>query len=192
MDTINFILSVIGLALGVAALALVFAIEKARRPQLSVEPGERYWTQPPFAHVAIINRRPSGILGRRFSGVTVTNCRASIEFLRDGVSVLGPIDGRWSGAPEPRDPHDLPNSFRWDLAATGVPEQIAIARTEGGQAHAFSAESYFCDWQRPGWELEPGTYDVVVRLTSTEADTTATVRLVVSANGGLHVGEAAS
>jgi hypothetical protein len=116
----------------------------------------------------------------------MTNCRASIEFLKGGMSVLGPIDARWSGAPEPKDLSEYPLSYRWDLAATGQPEQIAIARTDGRVAHAFSADSYsYADWQKPEWLLDPGEYDVVVRLAATEAETSEEFLLIVSRNGRL-------
>jgi hypothetical protein len=130
--------------------------------------------------------RPKGWLGHHFGGVTVMNCRASIEFLKGGVSVLGPLDARWSGAPEPTTPSEYPLSYRWDLAATGQPEQIAIARTDGGVAHAFSADSYSnANWQKPEWLLDPGEYDVVVRLAATEVETSETFRLIVGSNGCL-------
>jgi hypothetical protein len=190
VEVVGFILGAIGVVLAIVSILLVFGVERARKPRIVMEPGQGHWPEPsPFAHIAVMNQRPHGWLGRHFRGVTVTNCRASIEFLRDGVSVLGPISARWSGAREPRDVADFPDSYRWDLAATGQPEQIAVARTQDGVVHAFSAESYAHGWQRPGWQLEPGTYDVVVRLASTEAEARKRFRLIVGSGGDLWLGE---
>jgi hypothetical protein len=187
MDVVALILSIVSLVVAIAGVILVFAVERARKPRVAIEPGQGHWPSPsPFAHVAVLNKRPKGWLGRHFGGVTVTNCRASIEFLKGGVSVLGPIDARWSGAPEPKDSSEYPLSYRWDLAATGQPEQIAIARTDGRVTHAFSAESYsYASWQKPEWLLDPGEYDVVVRLAATEAETSEMFRLIISSNGRL-------
>jgi hypothetical protein len=174
----------IGTGLAIVGIWLVFAVERSRKPLVSIEPGQRYWPDAsPFVHVAVLNSRPHGWLGRCFQGSTVTNCRASIEFRRAGIDVLGPIPGRWSGAPEPTHASEFPNSYRWDLAATGQPEQIAIARTQDGVVHAFSAESYAHRWQRPGWKLEAGEYEVVVRLAATEAETSESFRLVIGEDG---------
>lgn len=190
MDTLNFILALLGVVLAVVGIVLVFAVERARDPSLSFEPGDDHWKdQGPFAHVAVVNRRPAGWLARHFSGTTATNCRVSFEFIRAGVSVLGPIDGRWSSAPEPSSPRDYPLSYRWDVAATGTPEQVAIAISSGANVHAFSAESYSYDgFVRPEWQLDPGEYDVVLRLESTEAVATRTFRLIVSSSGVMSLG----
>ena len=190
MEVAAFVIGVVSLVLGIISIALVFAIGRASKPRIEIQPGKEYWPSPsPFAHVAILNIRPNGWLGRFFGGKTVTNCRASIEFIREGVSVLGPIDARWSGVSEPKDSYEYPLSYRWDLAATGEPEQIAIARTDGQVAHAFSAESYsFPSWQKPEWKLDPDTYDVVIRLAATEARACKTLRLIVGTNGSLSLG----
>lgn len=190
MEIAGLVLGLLGVVLGLVSIALVFAIERARAPKLVIEAGDRHWPSDSglFAHIAVSNCKPNGRLARFFHGTTVTNCRVSLEFVRDGVSVLGPIPGRWSGASEPQSPADFPDSYRWDLAATGEPEQIAIARTADGVAHAFSAESYVYEWKRPGWELDPGTYDVVVALAATEAMARATLRLVVTGAGALRMG----
>ena len=190
-NTVSIGLGALGTALGAASIALVFAVERVRAPRVVFEVGHEHWPkQPEFAHLAVINRPRRGLLGRRFRGMTATNCRVSVEFRRAGVRVLGPIDARWSGLPEPRYPSDFPNSYRWDLAATGQPEQIAIARSEGGRVHAFSAESYaHSRWQKPGWELEPAEYEVVMVLASTEAEASQTFRMVVAANGAISLGE---
>jgi len=184
---VALILGIVSLVVAIASVTLVFAVERARKPRIAIEPGQAHWpAQSLFAHVAVLNKRPDGWLGRHFRGVTVTNCRASIEFLKGGVSMLGPIDARWSGVSEPKDPSEYPLSYRWDLAATGQPEQIAIARTDGHVAHAFSAESYsYTNWQKPDWLLDPGEYDVVIRLAATEVETHETFRLIVSSNGCL-------
>lgn len=189
MEVAAFVIGIVSLVLAIISIALVFAIGRASKPRIEIQPGQEHWPSPsPFAHVAILNIRPNGWLGRFFGGKTVTNCRASIEFIRDGVSVLGPIDARWSGVSEPKDPSEYPLSYRWDLAATGEPQQIAIARTDGQVAHAFSAESYSFHWQKPEWKLDPGTYDVVIRLAATEAEAHETLRLIVGTNGSLSLG----
>lgn len=193
VELAGLILGVLGAVLAVLSIWLVFAVERARAARIVIEPGHRYWSSSsPFAHIAIINPRPAGWLGRRFRGVTATNCRVSLEFLRSSVTILGPIDARWSQAAEPRDGRDIADSFRWDLAATGQPEQVAIARTQDGVAHAFSAESYAHHWQKPDWLLEPAEYDVVIRVSATEAEATRTVRLVVGTRGELWLGEPAA
>jgi hypothetical protein len=181
------VLSILSLAVAIGSVILVFAIERAKRPRVAIELGQQHWSSPsPFAHVAVLNTRPTGWLGRHFGGVTVMNCRASIEFLKGKVSVLGPLDARWSGAPEPNTPSEYPLSYRWDLAATGQPEQIAVARTGDGVAHAFSAESYsYENWQKPEWLLDPGEYKVVVRLAATEVEASEIFRLIVASNGRL-------
>jgi len=191
METLSLVIGLLGLLLAILSILLVFAVERAKAPRVRIEAGHRYWAQAPFVHIAISNHRPSGWLGRCFTGTTVTNCRASFTFVRSGVEVLGPIDGRWSGSVEPITPRDFPDSYRWDLAATGHPEQIAIARTENGVAHAFSAASYaYPRWQRPEWKLEPAEYDLVVRLAATEAQAHATLRLIVGTDGQLWLGDA--
>jgi len=187
VEVLGIALGAAGVALSTLAIALVFMVDRARRPVLTIEPG--HWSQPLFSHVAITNHPPRGVLGRRFRGTTAAGCRASLEFRRDGVTVLGPIDARWSGAPEPTEARHLPESYRWDLAATGTPEQIAITRTSGAEVYAFSAESYlFPDWRRPEWKLDPGTYDVVVRLASTEAEAERMLGLVIASDGRATVG----
>jgi hypothetical protein len=192
VELAGLILGVAGAVLAVVSIWLVFAVERARAARIVIEPGQEHWpAASPFAHVAVINQRPASWLGRHFRGVTATNCRVSIEFMRGGVSILGPIDARWSQAPEPRDSRDFPNSYRWDLAATGQPEQIAVARTQAGVVHAFSAESYTHEWQKPEWLLEPAEYDVVIRLAATEAETSRTLRLVVGSRGEMWLGEIA-
>jgi hypothetical protein len=123
VDVVSFGFGMLGTVLGAVSIGLVFLIEHVRTPRVEFDLGQKYWpTQAGFAHVAVSNRRPIGWLGRRFRGVTVTGCRVSVELLRHGVSVVGPIDARWSGGPEPRDANDFPISYRWDLAATGIPE----------------------------------------------------------------------
>jgi hypothetical protein len=184
MELAGFVLAVAGLLLAIISIALVFAVERVRAPRIVIEPGERHWPETsPFCHVAVSNQRRSGWLGRRFLGVTATNCRASVEFHRVGVKVLGPIPGRWSGTSEPRDTAEFPDSYRWDLAATGQPEQIAITHSQGGVVHAFSAESYAHDFQKPDWRLEPAVYDVVIVVSASEVETMEKLRLVVGDDG---------
>jgi hypothetical protein len=185
MELAALILGIVALVLAIISIALVFAIERARAPKIVIEPGKRHWPEAsPFCHLAVSNQRHSGWLGRRFLGVTATNCRASMEFLRAGVSVLGPIPARWSGAPEPRDPAEFPNSYRWDLAATSQPEQLAVARCHGETVHAFSAESYaYPAFQKPDWRLDPAEYDVVIVVSASEVETMEKLRLVVGDDG---------
>jgi hypothetical protein len=188
MALAGVIVGAIGVVLAATSIVLVFAVERARVPRIVVEPGERYWPgASPFAHVAVVNERPSGWLGRHFRGVTATNCRASIEFHRDGVKVLGPIPARWSGAPEPYLSRDLAESYRWDLAATGQPEQIAIAYSCNIGVYAFSAESYRHELAKPDWGLEPGEYEVEIRLAASEAEAMETLRLIVGSEGEMRV-----
>jgi hypothetical protein len=171
---------VVGLVTGLLSSAL---LERLQRPRISITPG--HWDQSGFAHVAVTNKR-GGYFARR----PMTACEASLEFVRAGVSVLH-IPARWSGAPEPSFPSDIPLSYRWDLASTGIPQQIAIARTgSGGRAYAFSAEGYFArpQWEPEEWRLDPGEYDVVVRLAASEGEHAETFRLVVAQNGSLKLG----
>ena len=185
MEFAAFVLGIIALLLAIISITLVFTVERARAPRIVIEPGERRWPETsPFCHVPVSNQRRSGWLGRRFLGVTATNCRASIEFRRAGVTVLGPIPARWSGAPEPHDPAEFPNSYRWDLAATSQPEQIAVAHRHGDAVHAFSAESYaYPGFQKPDWRLEPAEYDIVIVVSASEVETVGKLRLVVGDDG---------
>jgi hypothetical protein len=170
----------VGLVTGLLAAAL---LERWQRPRVSIKPGP--WDQAGFAHVAVTNER-GGYFARR----PMTACEASLEFMRAGVSVLH-IPGRWSGAPEPTHESDIPLSYRWDLASTGIPQQIAVARTgSGGRAYAFSAAAYFArpPWEPESWRLDPGEYDVIVRLAASEGEHSETFRLVVAQNGALKLG----
>ena len=188
MALVGVILGAVGIALATTSIVLVFAVERARAPRIVVEPGERYWPEDsPFAHVAVRNERPSGWLGRHFRGVTATNCRASIEFHHDGERVLGPIPARWSGAPEPYLSRDLMESYRWDLAATGQAEQIAIAYSCNIGVYAFSGGSYRHELAKPDWRLEPGAYVVEVRLAASEVEAMETLRLIVGGDGEVQV-----
>lgn len=190
-DIVSIALGTLGTVLAIASIVLVFAIERVRTPNVVFEPGLKYWpAQTEFAHIAVSNRPRGGWLGRCFRGTTLTSSRVSVESRRGSDSVLGPISARWSGTPEPRDSYDFPNSYRWGLAATGQPEQIAIARSEGGRVHAFSAESYrYARWQKPEWELEPGEYVVVLVLASTEAEESHAFRFVVAEDGAVSLSE---
>ncbi|MGH3401228.1 MAG: hypothetical protein ACRDRJ_01720 [Streptosporangiaceae bacterium] len=54
---------------------------------------------------------------------------------------------------------------RIDVAVSPDGEEVAVAILRGGEAFAFSTESYDYDrWGNPAWRLEQGTYRIVVRV----------------------------
>jgi hypothetical protein len=191
MATAALVLGIIGVVLAGGGLAQPLAIERARRPTLLIERSENPdATAAGFVCVVAINPQPRGRLGRHVQGITVTNCHGSIEFLQNGESVLGdPIPARWSDTPAP--PAAPPaSSYRWDLPATGVPAEIAVAVTNGNEAFAFSAESYEYGGRKPEWRLPPGDYGVRIRLAATEATAEGEFRLAVARDGALALTDA--
>jgi len=72
-----------------------------------------------------------------------------------------------------------------DVATVGPGEEVAVARTSGGEAYAFSSESYLHNWRRPGWKLDPGGWTVTVRASSSDAEVARQFRFEVLSDGAL-------
>lgn len=204
MDHASFVLAVIGVVLATLALALPIGIERLRRPRLVVRAGE--WSPREdlpweFVVIGVANEPLTGFLGHLFTRQSAEGCEVSLTFTREGI-IKPPIyrlPARWSGHPEPYrltpagvsggqprlvpmfDHALVPPSYRWDVAPTGRPEEVAVAVRRDGEAHAFSAESYAYDrWRKGEWKLEPGNYQVAVRAGAAGAEAARTFGLVVT------------
>jgi hypothetical protein len=104
---VEIALAVLGIALALFAVALTIAIERLKRPRLTIrtstfQPSEPItWT---FAAVRVVNdpRLPKG-LGSIITRQSADGCAVTLEFRRRGEKALAfpPVDGRWSSQPEP-------------------------------------------------------------------------------------------
>lgn len=126
-------MEVVGIALGAAALIVAIGIEWAKRPRLSIEPGEFYaqgpvnWT---FAAVWVRNRPMRAPLRWFLAREAAQACRATLDFYTWGTDtrVIPSVPGRWSGNPEPlravrMDP-DPSNALAYAAAGSVPPVQF--------------------------------------------------------------------
>lgn len=177
----------LGVILGVAAILLTLAVERAKRPRLELQ-APRWQAAHPvewqFATVGVRNkplRRPfSAVLTRQ----SAAGCTVWIEFRRvDRTELAIPrLPGRWSAHPEPIrlqpggatiggikmvpmfDPSLVPPSYQLDVSPGDTSQEIAVAVLRSdGEAYGFTAESYqYPEWRNPAWKLEKGQYEVTV------------------------------
>lgn len=190
---------------GIGALGLLLALvslggEVVKRPRLDVRParwagtGQHAWE---FLVVRLHNKPATPCIAWLFTRRSADGCRASLTFTTEGESrpAIDQIPARWSAAPEPisyqpdgraiPDPTLVPNSYRLDVAADTVGEEIAVARSMNGSVYAFSAESYLHGWRKPGWELKPGQWTLLVRTTASDASLQGRLSFEVAEDGSL-------
>jgi len=108
--------------------------------------------------------------------------------LTRSLAVGAPLPSQFLGCSDgPRpDPAALPHSYRHNVDTTAPGEEVAVARTLGGNAFAFSSESYLHPhWERPGWDLLPGKWNLIVRVASSDATADQHLRFTVAKNGTL-------
>ena len=183
-------LALAGVALSIAAIALVIAIEWLKRPRLEIV--ARHWqaTLPvpwTFAAIEVRNRTMIAMLRWLLVRQAAQGCDVTVEFRTPGqpAIVVGPVIARWSAHPEPirsvpvvdaktgniafvshYEQTMVPQTVRMDVPAgeTGQEVGFAILRADG-TAHAFGAESYgHADWKNNAWALNPQMYEVTVRV----------------------------
>jgi hypothetical protein len=200
-------LSIIGVVLALAALALPVAIERKRRPRLSIEASE--WEPETevsweFATVRVSNQPLRGFWGLLLTRASADGCVVSFSIVGPDTSsdVALDLPGRWSGAPEPYrteirrrqddgwervetfDHRLVPGSFRFDIPSTGVGEEVAITVHREAQAFAFNSWSYAHPaWGKPEWRLPPGHYTVGVRASASGCEARGHFALRVSDKG---------
>ena len=200
-------LSLIGIALALAALFLPLVIERKRRPMLQIEAGQ--WNPEQdvawdFASVRIANEPLVGLWSRVLTRQSAEGCAVSITIQGKGAAgpVISDLPGRWSGTPEPYrtevqpdgqggwltvetfDHSLVPDSFRFSVPSTGDPEEVAVAVWREGEAHAFNSWSYaYPKWAKPEWKLDPGVYEIKVRAKAPGCEASATFVLSVSKTG---------
>lgn len=202
-------LSLIGIALALAALFLPLAIERKRRPRLLMEAGQ--WKPEndvawKFAAIRVINDPLDGLWGRILTRQSAEGCIVSITMQKQGVAVpvVSDLPGRWSGTPEPYrtevqpdgkggwltvetfDHSLVPDSFRFSIPSTGDAEEVAVAVWRDGESHAFNSWSYaHPKWANPEWKLDPGNYEVTIRAKAPGCEASGTFMLAVSTSDGL-------
>jgi len=181
----------IELVLAVAALGasvlVPFAIEAFERPRLEIIPsqwipaGPAPWT---FAVVQIRNKPLAGPLAKLLTRQAVQRCVVDIDYFRWGTGerVIPTVPGRWTNHQEliksvPYPPETVVASrvsertrYR-DIPASRAGEEVAVAVLSGGEAFAFSSESYVHDaFGYPAWRLDRGTYRVDIHVYGSGVD----------------------
>lgn len=122
-----------GIVLGAVALIVAVGIEWAKRPRLSIEPGE-FFAQGPvawtFAPVWVRNKQMPRLLRWFLAREAAQACRATLDFYTWGTDtkVMPSVPGRWSGNPEPlravRVDPDPTNAMAYAAAGQEPPVQF--------------------------------------------------------------------
>jgi hypothetical protein len=178
----------IELVLGVAALGasvlVPFAVEALERPRLEIIPsqwipaGPTLWT---FAIVQIRNKPLVGPLAKLLTRQAVQGCVVDIDYFRWGTDerIIPTVPGRWTNHQELIE--SVPCSLETlvasrvgerttdrryrDIPVSRAGEEVAVSVLSGGEAFAFSSESYVHDaFGNPAWRLDRGTYRIVIHV----------------------------
>lgn len=175
-----------------AAVIIALLIDRARLPKLEIRITENANSDITYAHgnligqrwkffrVFIRNKKMPPLLGLLVRQ-TAENCRASVTITGINNTTSFTFKGRWANTPE------LPFYGQNAFIKVIDPDPITIMAGEEESldviskyehdlmAYGWNNESYFNSWRTPGYQLNPGRYNIKITV-YTQNGTSSTKR----------------
>ncbi|MFA4904100.1 MAG: hypothetical protein WC600_15315 [Desulfobaccales bacterium] len=176
---LSFLFAVLGAAFGTV---FTLFIEKKRLPKIEIiavdranadhtyESGPHKGERWKFFRLAVINKKITPFFSWLVIRQTAENCRVTINI----KGMDNPIDisfkGRWASTPEI--PHLGQNAVLklFEPDPVTIPEDheefldVIVKYENDKEGYGWNNEAYFHDWRTPHYKLNPGRYQVQIKI----------------------------